>query len=472
MPRRTGVAIAALALVLSAFAGTGLAVGGAPRTSPERLGPPGQWTSFAGSTVKTSRQIATLRTADGTLHVAYVRDEPDSTDSLVHASFDAEGRFLGTQVIASSWDGINGSVQLEPEPGGGLRVVFAGFTGASPPLNGGYLWSSTSDATGAVWSGVGSASGETHAATASGLAAATLGDGTIGYAYAFNSSMYSGLLNASAANFDDGFCCLDNPSLVASGTEAFVAYTANGGTAATTGTFVRQVLPTVGAPSSTVKAPRSSVGAATSGNQQAVPLVTRGPQIWAAYCVGYPSCEYIGLWQYGTTRVVRVPGSAKARQIALNVDAQQRFWVVWTTDAGQVRAVRSAPTGPVFGAVRTLAKPGSSAPGTVGVDAQRTLADLVVASNGRLYHQQVLPGLTLRARPSTWNGDRARTVVFTVTDATVAVRGATVRASGKRCTTSARGTCSITFPASRPKRFSAEATKRAYAPSSVRLRVR
>ena len=264
-------------------------------------------------------------------------------------------------------------------------------------------------------------------------------------------------------------CCTYNTTLARDGDQVWMAYSGNGSSASTAGIFVKQLLPAVGA---TAKAPRSSEGTDLVSPSQSTAFVARpGGGLYAAYCMGYPTCDSVGLWRVGADQPVIVPGSKGARDIALSTGPGGRLWVAWTT-YDEVKVVHTRTTGTHVGAVRTI-KPPAAVDDLYGVFLAGSdgSADVLINSGTALFHQQVPPGLTLKAAPKRWRHGTQQRVTFTVTDAGEQVGGARVTARGESCTTAGTGRCSITFAASPRKRFVATARHAGYGAGTVRLRI-
>ena len=146
-------------------------------------------------------------------------------------------------------------------------------------------------------------------------------------------------------------------------------------------------LPTVGP---TTKVPRSSDGTDVLTPLQATAFVARpGGGLWTAYCIGYPTCDKVGLWRVGSAQPRSVPGSRGARDIAISTAPGGRLWIAWTTYHA-VNVVSTGATGTSFGTVRTI-KPPRAASSLYGVAIAGTdrSADVVINNGKALYHQQV-----------------------------------------------------------------------------------
>jgi hypothetical protein len=191
-----------------------------------------------------------------------------------------------------------------------------------------------------------------------------------------------------------------------------------------------------------------------------------------AYCVGYPTCSAVALWQLGTSTAHRVPGSKEARMITMDTGPSGRLWVAWST-YDEVVATRSSTTGFSFGALRRASKPDRDLSiYRLQVEASRGEASLVANDGVGIYHRQLQPGLVLKARPKKWDGDRSKTVKFVVTDAGAPLAGVKVKGGGERCTTSSQGKCSLSFAPRRPGKIKVKATLTGFSPAVVKLRVR
>jgi hypothetical protein len=261
---------------------------------------------------------------------------------------------------------------------------------------------------------------------------------------------------------------------VRDGDEVWLAWYGNGSTNATNGVFAMRIYPTVG---SVLKAPGSSK--MSSGVPSSIPtgrigLAARaGGGVYAAYCVGYPTCTSVRVWKVGTSKTKDVPHSRFATTIALSAGPSGRLWVAWADNIPKVRAVRTGKDGLAMGAVRNVGLPkGKSAAYSLAVEGSRGRGDIVVNVGDSMWHTQVLAGLTLGAAPHKWRHGQKQKVVFTVSDAHAAVKGAKVKVGSASCKTRSRGTCAITFPASFGKgKHTAKATKSGYHAATTRLRV-
>lgn len=467
-------------LLVALAAGLGLAVPAALLTGPspaapaepESLGAPGSWTKVTTGEVSSLAEPGLYRTADQVLHIVYSR-QGTSSDELAFTNVSPAGESVATGVAVGGWASLPQDPKIVETPGGGMRVVFGGIRTISggDPYGTGQMFSATSDAVGTAWTLETGALTESHSASASyGTGATTLADGTPVVSFPLNSTLTWNVGGGLDSTYTIDSCCTYATTLARDGDAVWLAYAGNGETPATAGIFVKQLLPTVG---DTIKAPRSSEGTDNLTPSQATAFVARpGGGLYAAYCIGYPTCDKIGLWQPGADKPVVVPGSKGAHDVALSTGPGGRLWIAWTT-YDRVKLVHTSTAGLTFGPVRTL-KPPKAADSLYGISIAGSdgSADVLINNGSALYHQLVLPRLTLKASPKTWPRQTKQKVTFTVTDAGSPVGGAKVTAAGKSCTSAVgTGRCSIKFPPMGKKRFTATARADGYAAGKVRLRV-
>ena len=113
-------------------------------------GTPGRWTRVtSGPKGSLLDSVGLARTRDGVLHVAWVRADSPSQDTLLHTAITAGGSVRPASTIFT-WPSISQPALVAPG-GTGLRVLW-GAIGRTPgdPVND--LVTDTSDASGATWS--------------------------------------------------------------------------------------------------------------------------------------------------------------------------------------------------------------------------------------------------------------------------------------------------------------------------------
>ncbi len=458
-PRRSSALTASAALL------TGI-VGFA---APGHAGPPGTWTEISGGGISNIVEPSLHRTADGTVHVTIQSGTP-STDSIEVAHVSASGALTGRHTAIPSWSGTTSDPDLVTGPGGGMRLVFGGHhtTVTGDPYNEGYVYYASSDAAGAGWTlAPNTAPAVAHLGgyVSSGTGVTTLADGTLVTAFPFNDGIHFQVGAGPVQSFGFPACCAYDMSLATDATGAvYAAWYANGGVPGAQGILVRQIHPTLGP---IVQAPGG-----VTGNDQAIPLVTRPDGgVYLAYPRGELNNQGFALWQVGTGIVRKVPGSKGADHLAMSIGGGGRLWLAFRDETFGVRVVRTNPSATKFGAVRKIKTPKGSTVYQIGIEGSTGRGDLVINDETRIWHTQVLAGLTLKASPKKWQAGKAVAVTFTVTDAGDAVKGAKVTAKGKKCSTNKKGKCTLHFPKLRNGKFEALAKKKQYAAGSIRLRV-
>jgi hypothetical protein len=445
---------------------------------PSLAGPPGTWTVISGGGVANTFEPGMFRTADGNLHVAIPRHN-GTTDSIDIAHVSPTGGLIGRQALIDNWSGLTYDPDMVAVPGGGVRLLFGGLrtTVAGEPYNEGYIDQATSDPTAASWTlqpnTAPAVAGNTGYASY-GTGATALADGTPVTAYVFNTTMYYQVGAGPMQQFEVAACCMYYTSLASDGVNVWAAWYANGNSAADQGTFVRQIYPVLGP---VMQAPGSvsqfSGQPGSLNTTQAVAMVARaGGGVFLAYLKGYPNTKAIALWKLGTSTVKLVPESKDASHVAMSAGPAGRLWLAWDSPTEDIRAVRTGTSGLAFGAVQQLNTKGSPTVYNLNIEGSAGRGDVLFNDSTRIWHQQVYAGLTLKADPSGWNGDKSVEVKFKVTDAGLAVEGAKVKALGMKCTTESNGVCKLTFPKMGKDKFTAKATMTEYAPGFAKLKVK
>lgn len=446
------------------------------------------WSQVSTGEVSLLAQPTMLRTGDGVLHVVHA-EEVGTQREYVHTSISGSGVVTGHSKVLAPWNTLLYDPQLVPAAGGGMRLVFSGLQDIDSAnfFSRGHLYNALSDATGSTWSVPAEGLTRSSSGYASyGTAAAVLPDLTPIQGFVLNSALTwrTGTIPAAALApgnttpadpvLTQSQCCAYHTSMAQSGGNVWAAWYGNGHTGDSEGVLVRQIHPAVGplmvAPSSNRPTGSEFDSYAPS---QSVPLGVRpdGSTV-AAYCVGTFACESLMVWQVGTGTLAAVPGGKGATHVAMDVAPSGRLWVTYTKN-DRVYAVRSAPSGLKFGAVRAVGAPsGTSTIYRIEVEATDAAADIVVNDGDRLSHIRIEPAMGFKATPRRWDGDRVQVVTFKVTDATGGVSGAKVRAAGERCRTNGAGKCSIRFTPRGAGRILAKATKSGYLPAAVKLKVK
>jgi hypothetical protein len=450
-------------------------------------GGPGRWTKLA-TVDNVSDTVGMLRTADGTLHAAWLaKKAPDGTHSYGTSAISLAGKLLATGTALSGW------ASLEPDPqlvadGSGMRLVFEGNTGASGCYFKGAIFSETS-ADGSTWNLVGG-SLSSHTAGVGNLAATAESDGLTPVAtFAGGHLFHVGVdPNCPAASPDATITPTvgsfqSNPAIVtdrASGA-VWVAWYQSG---ARQGYWVQQILPSQGAP---VQAP-GSAGTPGHNNQPLEPVAIAarvGGGIYMAFCAATSRqpCGHMDLWQVGSPRARVVPRSQNTTgaRVALTAGPSGRLWVAWYDErTNAIHAVDTNTTATAFGAVRTTKVP-SHTSGFTDIQTQGSSGRLDVLIVDQLstaglpigiFQTQILAGLSLSAKPGKFSHKKPRQVTFTVTDAGQPVAEASVSCLGKRGKTTATGKIKLKFhKGARTGEHVCVATKAGYSLGKATIRV-
>jgi hypothetical protein len=427
---------------------------------PALAGGPGVWTQLA-DVDNGSDTVGMLRTADGTLHVVWLaKKAADGTHAYGTSTISLAGKLLATGTALTGW------ASLEPDPqligdGSGMRLVFEGNTGASGCYFDGAIFTETS-ADGSTWSLV-QGSLSSHGAGVGNLAATAESDGTTPVAtFAGGHLFHVGVDPSCPASSPDGTITptsgsfQSNPAIVTDPTTGAVsvAWYQSG---PKQGYWVEQILPSQGPP---MEAP-GSAGTPGENNQPNEPVAIAarvGGGLYMAYCsaTSRQPCAHIDLWKVGSSTVRVVPGSQNTTgpRVALAADPLGKLSVAWYNEAKNViHSVRTNTTATAWAIVRTT-KPPRNTSGFMDIQTQGSSGRLDVIVVNQLsttgfpigmFQTQILPGLSLTAKPSTFSHKKPTTVTFTVSDAGQPVAGATVSCLGKRGKTAATGRVKLKF---------------------------
>ncbi|HEY2162179.1 MAG TPA: hypothetical protein VGH24_12795 [Solirubrobacteraceae bacterium] len=423
-------------------------------------GGPGVWTKLA-DLDNVSATAGMFRTADGALHVVWLaKKAADGTHAYGTSTLSVAGKLLATGTALSGW------ATLEPDPqlfsdGSGMRLVFEGNTGASGCYFDGAIFTATS-ADGSTWNLV-QGSLSSHTVGVGNIAATSETDGTTPVTtFAGGHLFHVGVDPSCPASSQDGTIAptsgafQSNPAIVTDPTTGAV-WVAWYQSDARQGYWAEQILPTQAAP---VEAPGSAATAGENNQpEEPVAIAARlGGGVYMAYCsaTSRQPCAHIDLWKVGSPRASVVPGSQNTTgaRVALTADPLGKLSVAWYNEAKNViHSVRTNTTATAWGVVRTTRPPAHTSQLTV-VQAQGSSGRLDVLTVDEpstagtpigMFQTQILPGLSLSAKPGTFSHKKAAKVTFAVTDAGQPVAGARVSCLGKNGKTAASGTVKLKF---------------------------
>lgn len=419
--------------------------------------------------------------SSGTLHLVWVRNPTTSTQDVVHTPVSLAG------VLGANTDVVTGWPEIWPVPdllstADGLQAFWGGTRSLDANETNKDLSTATAPSSGSPWT-LQSGDVETGAGGAASAIGAALGAGGVPL-ISWDSGSSGVFVHAgtdpATPNYNVqtqlGGCCGYTPDIGydPSSGDAWVVWASN----ATdhVGLYAQKINATTGEPiGSASRLPQSATTYAgtLSFNQQIArtPVITGAHAAYVAYTGGYPTTTRIVLWKLSAAGVsapmVVAKNSAGLHTPGIAADAAGRIWVTWSK-SGVVHARRSNPAVTRFGAPVSLSHPPAG-----GCDTLYELTPAAASSrlhevatynctNGLgLYYAQVFPGLSISASPSHFRGKSK--VTFTVTDAGVAVKGATVSVDGKTDTTNSYGKASVVLgPVNKKTSFVATAKKHAF----------
>ena len=204
--------------------------------------------------------------------------------------------------------------------------------------------------------------------------------------------------------------------------------------------------------------------------------------VLVAYPTGYPSATTLRVWRItpgGQTTSVLAGGASAKGATAVSADPSGRAWVVWTDSSSTPRRVyasRSNVGATAWG--KTVSVPGPGGTDSLwqlAASAQSDRVDVLAqygsGSTNRIYHTQVLAGLTVTVKPAKAKAGKTVTVKVTVKDAGVAVSGAKVKIGKKSATTAASGVAKVKVKATKAGKLVVTVTKAGYANASATIKV-
>jgi hypothetical protein len=445
-------------------------------------GPPGKWTrvtSFA-EPVNTN-EVGLERTADGVLHVLWPNDT-GSSEQILHSAISADAKSVsGPDAVTGGANSVNGSVDLVPGPGGGLRAFFAGLFPSTSFSQ--VMATATSDASGKTWSAPAPASktspGSSPVYAAAGIGAAARGPAIVS-AWGDSSPSAGGYhlgIDPSVADigFSSGADEIDpNVAIDAVSGEIVIGWGFLGPPASVQALRVGQ--PGI------LTAP----GSGARWLQQRTGLTARigAPGVFAAYGHGTnPFDARPALWRVGAAKAAVISKSKDAEHTTLSAAPGGRLWVAWEgADRGnKIFATRTNADAKPSGAIVSAKPPaGTQVIYRLAVDGSGGALDvLALADRGGgdldYWHQRVLPGLTLKAKPKKVKAGKE--VTFKVSDAGTPVGKAKVKLKlGKKTLggkTAADGKLVLGIPKKTKKgTYKAKAKRPGYAPAKRKIKVR
>jgi hypothetical protein len=423
---------------------------------------------------------ALARTADGILHVVWLRKNGSNRD-FVHTAIGKDGKVAGTPAtVLENWVSLN-NPDLIVTKDGGLRLFFGGqrTTDVKDPYSHGSLYSVTAPASGAAWTLDKGAHAQSNAVSASPVGAAVLPDGTPLAAWAVSFALQAHVgLNPKTEDWKfQTTCCAYQPDVAVDSEsgEAVLGWFSNAKDEQ--GLYTQTIAPTTGGKHYIPDSAAPDRNAALSLDQR-IAIASRlgAPGVYVAYGAGYPIYKTVNLWRHGSSQPMVVAKAEGARLVNVSAGPEGRLWVMWQRNR-RAYATRSNRAVTKFGPVVEVVPPaGKAESGIYKVKGEGSLGplDLFLACQSlhelATYHTQVFPPLALAASPAKLVAESGGTVTFTVSDVDDPVEGATVIADGKTLTTDAQGKATLTLPkGSKPGTLVAKAQKEGYADASAKV---
>jgi hypothetical protein len=463
-------------------------------TAPPALaGKPGRWTKLGQSNLDNIDEVALARTADGTLHAVWTipsHNNGSAGDTLVHEAIAANGVAAPPNPITTDWAAITAVPDLVALPDGSLRVFFGGIRTTNPDEPNSNMNTATSPAAGAPW---GLFSGTTitgDAAYGADDGAAVLTDGTpiVAFGGTGTGTFVHRGLDPTQPNVplqaQFGGCCGYTPDIAvdtATGVPVAAWYSNATGHLGVFAESLDRGSGQTTAPPRQMPGSTTAFNGAPSSSQQLsrTPIAARaGGGVYVAYGGGYPTTTKALLWRVGAPSSVTLDKRKADHVVGLAADPKGRLWVFWILRGSRptVFARRSNKTATAFGpTVAAGAPPGQGSGFKISGNAQSSTLDLVGlfgdSSSQAQWHTQVLPGLAIKASPSTLKSSKSKKVSFTVSDPDP-VKGATVHAAGKSATTDAKGHASITVGPTSQSSIAVTVTETGYTKGRTRVHVK
>ena len=400
------------------------------------LGGAGTWTKFSSGIVNPAAQLSLLRTADGHLHVAWVKKNKANDLGVASTTFSLTGSLQGTSMAINHWLSLDQTLALVPD-GKDIRLVFNGGqdNNSSNKFNLSARYTATS-ANGKTWS-LFHGSMSSHTILNLPISATVESDGVtpvsasgpnaeLDYHVGVDSSIPSTTPDTALTHAPGYF--LGNDNMVRDGGSIYLAWYESSNT--TQGYWIQRILPTKG---SAMLAPHSkAVNLPNNQPNGPVAVAARvGGGVYYAYCSPSKSlqCAHIYLWKVGSAAAKVVPGLKSGddiRHVAIAAGPKGRIVVGWLDGTKNVlQVVRTNTHATSWGVTRSikLPVPANLVGGYNGLylEGSSGRIDVVVnlSRNGTptLYHTQVLEGLKVTASPTKVSHTHSATITFKVTDA-------------------------------------------------------
>jgi len=442
--------------------------------------PPREWTRITDTTDSNIFEPALARTADGVLHVVWLRKNGSNAD-YKHTAIGKDGKVAGAPVaVLDAWASLN-NPDLIVTKEGGLRLLFGGqrTTDAKDPYSNGSLYSATAPASGTTWTLEKGAHAQSNAVTSSPVGAALLPDGTTVAAWAVSFALQAHIgLNPKTEDLKfQTSCCAYQPDIAvdAASGESVLGWFSNANHEQ--GLYTQTIAPTAGQKQFVPDSATPDRNSAISLDQRmAITARLGAPGVYVAYGAGYPTFKSVNLWRHGGADAMVVAKGEGVRRVNIAAGPEGKLWVMWERNR-RAYAARSNRAVSKFGpVVEAVPPPGKAESGIYKVKGEGSLGPLdlflACASINELatWHTQVFPPLSVSASPAKLVAEDGGVITFTVSDVDDPVEGASVAVGSNKLTTNAQGKATMTVPkGSKPGALAAIARKEGYADASTKV---
>ena len=444
-------------------------------------GPPGQWTRITETNLANIAEVGLARTADGALHVAWLRQN-GAKQGIMHSAIGLDGRLTAESPtpIVTDWAAVS-NPDLILTPDGGLRIFFGGIRSTNAGETNQALNTATADASGAAWTLVEHKVAASSSAYASPIGAGSTKDGTPISTWATTGDLgvHFGINPDEPDQKYQAACCAYHPDVATDAVSGEVVLGWFSNATKQEGLYTQTISPQVGTRRAVPGSASNWEGqmyAASIDQRMAIAARVGAPGVYVAYGAGYPTTKSVNLWRHGSdTPMIVGMGQGGARHANIAAGPGGRLWVMWMR-ADRLYFTRSNMAVSRFGPIFSVEPPkrtngiyklkGEGSRGALDVF---THVNIQGDPNTSTWHTQMLPRLELSARPVVFAAAKGALVTFKVTDAGDPIAGATISVAGKTLTTNAQGVASTSLAKGKKGRFAARVTKAGYAPASVQV---
>jgi hypothetical protein len=399
-------------------------------------------------------EIAFTRDASGTLHTAF-RFKEETKYGIGYRAITPSGNFISsTSKLFNDWESVT-NPSIISLSNSSLKIFLSGIRSLTPsdPYAGGNLYAITSGTAQTDWVLDSSLYSQSQTVYASSVVSSYHTSDTRSY---HTWSTTSGVFFKSLSEGDEftantGGCCGYFPQVTQDSVsgEVYTAWYSN--VTARQGLYIQKLFP-VRNIEQYVPLSGNADKTAAIYTEQRTPLTNLVSQsgVYTAYCSGYPVCDTVLAWRYGSPDPIVVSSQERnARFVNISKAPDNRIWVVWTKD-GKIFTTRSnraltkfnkpsiteAPVG--TSSLWKLSGEGSFGPLDIFVNA--TVNGIV-----NTFHTQILPSFTVQVEQLKRRSKKSCFFEYTikVTDSEDPIPGALIQIDTKLFKTGESGVARI-----------------------------